>query len=149
MSYTSKFPTLAEQIAGRCKHFTGMMNKTCAAGVLYDDVKEVPGVNIPCLLRHGGDAIDCAKREFPTPTEVAEEVEQEVEQIEKVFRDIQAAREAIVEKIGPYKCGVTHGVSGKIPCPVCGTGTLNYSRAGMNGHIHARCSTDGCVMWME
>lgn len=39
--------------------------------------------------------------------------------------------------------------AGVITCPICGTGKLRYSRAGYNGHVHARCSTDGCVAWME
>jgi hypothetical protein len=38
---------------------------------------------------------------------------------------------------------------GVMDCPVCGTGKLHYSRAGYNGHVHARCETDGCVSWME
>lgn len=38
---------------------------------------------------------------------------------------------------------------GAIPCPVCKTGTLRYSRAAYNGHVHAGCSTQGCVQWME
>jgi hypothetical protein len=38
---------------------------------------------------------------------------------------------------------------GSMPCPVCKTGTLRYSRAAYNGHVHGRCSTDGCVAWME
>lgn len=41
-------------------------------------------------------------------------------------------------------------VSNAIPCPVCETGTVNYTYAGkVNGHISARCSTEGCVQWME
>jgi hypothetical protein len=39
--------------------------------------------------------------------------------------------------------------AGEMPCPVCGNGKLRYSRAGYNGHVHARCSNDGCVAWME
>jgi hypothetical protein len=39
--------------------------------------------------------------------------------------------------------------AGEMPCPVCGTGKLRYSRSGYNGHVHARCSNDGCVAWME
>ena len=38
---------------------------------------------------------------------------------------------------------------GEMKCPVCGTGRLRYSRANYNGHIHARCSANGCVAWME
>jgi hypothetical protein len=43
-----------------------------------------------------------------------------------------------------YFCG-----SGQMSCPVCNTGTLRYSRDLSNGHVHARCSTEGCVAWME
>lgn len=39
--------------------------------------------------------------------------------------------------------------SGVIPCPICKSGKVNYSRAAYNGHVHARCSTAGCVAWME
>lgn len=39
--------------------------------------------------------------------------------------------------------------AGEMECPVCKTGKLRYSRAAYNGHVHARCSTDGCVAWME
>jgi hypothetical protein len=38
---------------------------------------------------------------------------------------------------------------GIMDCPVCKTGKLKYSRAGYNGHVHGRCSTNGCVAWME
>lgn len=39
--------------------------------------------------------------------------------------------------------------AGEMDCPVCKTGKLRYSRAAYNGHVHGRCSTDGCVAWME
>jgi hypothetical protein len=39
--------------------------------------------------------------------------------------------------------------AGKMDCPICKTGKLRYSRAAYNGHVHASCSTDGCVSWME
>lgn len=38
--------------------------------------------------------------------------------------------------------------AGEMVCPLCTTGKLRYSRAGYNGHVHARC-TAGCVAWME
>jgi len=43
-----------------------------------------------------------------------------------------------------YFCG-----AGIMNCPICNTGKLKYSRSNYNGHVHARCSTDGCVAWME
>lgn len=39
--------------------------------------------------------------------------------------------------------------SGEMPCPVCKDGTLRYSRAAYNGHVHACCSNPECVRWME
>ena len=39
--------------------------------------------------------------------------------------------------------------SGEIACPICGTGKVRYSRAAYNGHVHAGCTTQGCVRWME
>lgn len=43
-----------------------------------------------------------------------------------------------------YFCG-----AGEMACPVCNTGILKYSRSSYNGHVHARCTTEGCVAWME
>lgn len=44
-------------------------------------------------------------------------------------------------------------ISGEMPCPVCEAahreGTLKYSISARNGHIWGRCSTEGCVAWME
>ena len=39
--------------------------------------------------------------------------------------------------------------AGQIDCPVCKVGKLRYSRAAYNGHVHAGCTTQGCVRWME
>lgn len=36
-----------------------------------------------------------------------------------------------------------------IDCPACGTGKLHLSQAAYNGHVHGRCTTEGCVSWME
>lgn len=43
-----------------------------------------------------------------------------------------------------YFCG-----NGTMDCPVCGSGKLQYKRSNYNGHVHAKCSTDGCVAWQE
>jgi hypothetical protein len=43
-----------------------------------------------------------------------------------------------------YFCG-----QGTMDCPICSVGTLRYYRNNYNGHVHAACSTDGCVNWME
>lgn len=41
------------------------------------------------------------------------------------------------------------GEYGDITCPGCGSGTLEYGRAEINGHLHARCSTPGCFAVMS
>lgn len=44
--------------------------------------------------------------------------------------------------------GGKRGVSGEIPCPICG-GKLRYSVAASNGHIWGSCATPDCVRWMQ
>jgi hypothetical protein len=38
---------------------------------------------------------------------------------------------------------------GTIPCPACGTGTVRFSRAPMNRHLHATCSTPHCFSILQ
>lgn len=54
-----------------------------------------------------------------------------------------AAKRSILEHAGGRR-----GVSGRVPCPVCG-GELRYSIAASNGHIWACCGTAGCVKFLE
>jgi len=37
---------------------------------------------------------------------------------------------------------------GSVPCPICGEGHLRYV-VHENGHIWAKCTTEGCVSWVE
>ena len=125
-----------------CKHYSGMHGKThCDAGVLYSIFKGKKHEEIPCWEQLENPC--CDKAEYQNAEEIDAEVKAFTERIEK----LGTARQAIVAHLGPWKRGV--GKSGKILCPVCTTGTLVFSRAGINGHIHAGCSTDGCVRWME
>jgi hypothetical protein len=39
--------------------------------------------------------------------------------------------------------------SGEMKCPICEDGKLRYSRSGYNGHVHAACTKNTCVRWME
>lgn len=41
------------------------------------------------------------------------------------------------------------GFGDEIPCPVCHAGTMKYFVSSVNGHIHAKCSTDDCVSFFE
>lgn len=129
-----------------CKHYRAMAHhETCNKDVPYADFKGLSYEQRPCFERDGVAPGGCHLAEFPTP----EEREIARQEIEARVQAIGTARKAIVEHLGgPWKKG-TPGASGRITCPVCSTGTLSFSRAGYNGHIHAGCTTKGCVRWME
>lgn len=60
-----------------------------------------------------------------------------IEAIGKAYEEIR--------KLG-YKKG--HGGGGTIICPKC-HGTLHFSVASINGHVHGNCETADCLRWME
>jgi hypothetical protein len=41
------------------------------------------------------------------------------------------------------------GDGGTLPCPACGVGTVGWSRARRNGHLHAACTTPQCFAVMS
>ncbi len=131
-----------------CNHYRAMSeHKTCNAGVEYATFQGVSFENRPCFCRNGKEPNSgCSLAQFPT----AEELAAEDAEIEQRCQEIGKARQAIVAHLGgPWKKG-TPGAIGRIDCPVCdGKQSLRFSRAGYNGHIHAHCSTEGCVSWME
>jgi len=133
--------------AGDCKHFNGIQHDECAAGVNYRKLAGDPrtgmALRLPCLVKHRGQ-IHCPKL-YEVTKELIEEVEEEARMS---MKNVLTARAAIVENIGTWVVGQS-GESGQLPCPICETGTLRFSRSGVNGHIHAGCSTETCVRWME
>lgn len=131
----------AEAEMGRCIHFTGLIREVCEAGVRYRDVRDESKrpYGFPCLKRTEATTT-CDRCQFPTAEEAAAAERKMLDALARVG----VARAAIVEATGGRR-----GVSGTIPCPCCEAGTLRYSVAGSNGHIHAHCSTDGCAGWME
>jgi hypothetical protein len=44
--------------------------------------------------------------------------------------------------------GILGGGTGKCDCPVCQCGSLAYRVHG-NGHVWGKCTTPGCVQWMQ
>jgi hypothetical protein len=148
----SKWPTLMEQTMGRCKHFNGVQNDACAAGVVYESVRldhdPLPNAgtsagkttrSLPCLARFNPGGATCALATFPTREEAEEREARSTAYLNAVF----AARRIIVEQT----CGM-RGVRGSVECPTCGK-RLGFSVASSNGHIHARCETPDCLAWME
>lgn len=153
--------THGTDLSKKCKHFNGLRNECCEAGVKYETVRlngewkyrygkektvYTLGACYPCEGKTNFGGATCEKLSLRTKEEVA----QREAEWRKHFEGTMQARAAIVEHLGgPWKRG-THGASGEINCPVCGGDkTLRFSRAGVNGHIHAACKTGGCVSWME
>ncbi len=76
-------------------------------------------------------------------------MEEREQATKRLIQNIGAARAAIFAHIEARgKKGQDD--AGALNCPCCEGGDLSYRYAGSyNGHVHARCSTDGCVAWME
>lgn len=147
--------SLAAQIEDKCIHFNGLQNDRCDAGVRYEVVRvehapiayrraDSPAVYRQSASRPCHDSMNlggavCTNRCAPTPEYVAKRVADSEREIAATF----TARARITDATGGKR-----GATGVVECPVC-NGKLSYSVASSNGHIHARCATQGCVAWME
>lgn len=128
--------------AERCEHFTGTQNEACKAGHRYAEI----GRPFPCLAPYdGAERPGCPDLLLPT----AEQLEAREREMRRFLENMGKARTAIVAHI-EARGKKDRDDAGTLPCPCCEGGTLAYRYAGAyNGHIHARCSTEGCVAWME
>ena len=131
-----------------CKHYRAMSDHdTCSKGVAYETFKGMKFEKRPCFMKCGRDPNPgCSLMEMPTK----EEIKAREKEIAQQFAKIVIAREAIKAACGgEWKRG-DDGKRGRIDCPVCGgVGSLGFTRASYNGHIHAACETEGCVRWLE
>lgn len=136
--------SLREQIADKCIHFNGVMNKICEAGVCYDDFrKELPGENgyrFPCIKDLCGTAT-CEKRQWPDEAYI----QGRLDEIEQSTKRMMLAMELVGRIKQEHKGESWQGVE---VCPVCG-GKLHLSHAAYNGHVWGRCETENCLAWME
>jgi hypothetical protein len=120
--------TLYEQIACKCLHFNGVMNKSCNIGINYADVRVDKPYKFPCLQQGG----ECAKAEFPTEEQITKKLQAIEDSGLKAIRaiaDIKEHVEKVKIKAGQIKCR-------------CG-GDLNYVVANINGDIWANCRSCG------
>ncbi len=117
--------SLKEQIADRCIHFNGIMNKTCDAGIYYADVRVDRPYKFPCLKQGG----ECDKCEFLTPEQVDKEIAEINDTSTKALSVYVKIRDDVADK---------KELSGQIKCE-CG-GIVKYSIASSNQHIRAGCT---------
>lgn len=59
-----------------CRHYSGMMNKACDAGVEYDSIKDTSVVPTRWHCIHADAMVKCPKRELRTKEEIEEEKRQ-------------------------------------------------------------------------
>lgn len=132
-----------------CKHFCGTVEPVCGAGV---NIRELAGgpdygwcTRLPCNSHLGerdpSAVVHCDKYEEPTPEEIAEE---ELFMAQMMDRHIQSA---------PWVDSIRRAYAGKDAagtdrCPICAA-PIYWSISAYNGHVHATCSTDGCLRFME
>lgn len=141
--------TLREQFIksalSSCRHFNGIQNKACAAGIVYEAAGHV-GL-MPCIPRHldGKEPWKCDLFEIMSQEDAGKEADERILCYERGVKARHAAKDDAHSK----GFGKGHGGQGAIPCPCCDGGTLRYSVASYNGHMHGRCTTAGCVSWME
>jgi hypothetical protein len=140
--------------AGRCIHFTGIMNKQCKAGVTYPDgplpcLRERV-VNFPKERRGEVEKLphsECASYTDPTP--------EQIEASEREFQDYTDKWSRAMVGVGEWRKAQGWSkknrvsATGKVPCAGCGNGEIHLSMAALNGHVWGRCTTKGCVSWME
>lgn len=155
---TKRIDNLVRQIEGRCHHFNGIQHECCTAGVNY---RQLAGIEsgmalvLPCLpektfetrrREEMGETIrECPKLERTTHEQAVQEAQDCIARSSRTMKVMNAAH----EHAKAAKLGKGHGGRGEMPCPLeCG-GILHYSVASYNGHMHAKCSTENCVAWME
>jgi hypothetical protein len=97
---------------------------------------------IPCL-KINEDAPPCHLRVFPTKEEAEAEDAAFEAHIADFMKHMPIACNRIIEIARE-----TNASAGVIDCPKCG-GSLHWSRARSNGHVHAKCETADCLGWME
>jgi hypothetical protein len=141
---------------GTCIHFTGVQHKACKLGYVYDQLakplpcihsykkhfpKEQRGQQEPC--KH----TDCKDYLAPTAEQVAEADRRLKERLEYFSRAMGPVSEWRKAQGWSKKNRVS--ATGKVPCNACGKGEIHLSMAAYNGHVWGKCTTEGCVSWME
>jgi hypothetical protein len=141
-----------------CKHYTGALNPrtsgTCSVGVNYRALVggEVFGwiSRLPCTAGEPrcGERVTCDKFQAPTPEEIAEDKRQIDESIRK-FTVAYTGNVREWRNANKWDRKNPKSAQGKVPCEACGKGEIHLSMAAYNGHVHGKCTTEGCLSWME
>lgn len=148
-------PQMATTEGCRCKHYRGLLNarsEPCAAGVnipqLIGNTDMGWALKIPCVYHEGPPVISqearvpCDRFQTQTAREKAEEEEFFAKQIERMM----LAADTVDAFRSRHK---RQNAKETVDCPTGCGGRLTMSIAACNGHVWGRCSTAGCLAWME
>lgn len=141
--------TLREQFIlsslDKCKHFNGVQHDKCDAGIPYP--KADKDMALPCLptMANGRPMAACERYTVVTQQEAEAIADQRIESMNRTA----VARAGAKDHAKTAGLGKGRGGNGSLPCPVGCGGMLHYSVAAYNGHMHAFCTTKGCVSFME
>lgn len=142
-------PSEPDKFGSKCKHFNGLTNKCCDAGVPYDTFRDASAgsdrTHFPCFRDRMTPDTICEKREWELKADVAARQKAFEESLARVESAVAVIAEDVKAK--GYKKG--NGGQGELVCPACQTGKLLYSVSSYNGHLAAKCSTGGCVSFMS
>ena len=134
------------EIMNHCVHFNGVQHSCCEAGVDYHAIHGIGQgcfAHLICFNDHESTAT-CDKQVFPTQEQAEQEMRESDERSQRCMKALSTAHDDAKAK--GLKKGA--GGTGECPCPIC-KGTIRYSVASYNGHMHAACTTPNCVSWME
>ena len=127
-----------------CKHYNGVFQETCEAGISY--VALVPDqrgrvYRLPCAtFEKSVDQVSCDAYETYT--------EEELEAHEKAWDARMERIRIIMPVVSQWRKKAPWGRVEVIECPAC-KGKLHLSQAASNGHVWGKCETEGCASWME
>lgn len=150
--------TLKEQLILKaqtgCRHFNGVQHGCCKAGVNYRELIGGPDIGwalkIPChgkqIFSHAKEPIVPCDKFNSMGKEEAERYAELVINRHEITIGAMLAAQKHATSLGLKK---GNGGRGEMPCPACKTGTLRYSVASVNGHMHAACSDQTCISWMQ
>ena len=132
----------------QCKHFRSIQHQTCQVGI---NIRQLVGGDdfgwarrMPCLSSEHC-TVECESRELHT----REEAEADYEKTQQIMQQLTQAVTITRQDATDRGLMIGRGGVGEVGCPVCSTGTIKYSVASVNGHMWGKCSTAGCVAWME
>lgn len=140
-----------------CVHSTGVLNPRapeCKMGINYRQLVggEDAGwaTRAPCTTMEprNGEKVSCPHLRMPTAEEIAEDKRQSDERMKR-FMAAYSGKVREWRQAQNWSKSNRVAASGKVPCEACNAGEIHLTMSAYNGHVWGKCTTEGCVEWME